>query len=91
MVTMGYDVDVAGCTEWWSIEGEIKGRKPQRRPRNSYISQLKRRRIDTYAGLKMLTEDREKWRTKLNVVNQLSTSKKYRVFTKLFKLFYVIS
>jgi len=48
------------------VEGTIEGRKPPGRPRNSYISQLKNDAgIDTYAGLKRLAEDRDKWRAKL--------------------------
>lgn len=43
------------------IEGTIEGRKPLGRPRNAYISQLKKiPRDNTYAGLKRLVEDREK-------------------------------
>jgi len=53
------------------VEGAVEGRRPPGRPRNSYISQLKKDAgINTYAGLKRLAEDREKWRTKLNAVNQ---------------------
>lgn len=37
--------------------------------RNSYISQLKKDAgIDTYTGLKRLTEDCENWRMKLNII-----------------------
>lgn len=55
------------------IEGAVEGRKPPGIPRNSYIhvSRLKKDAgFNTCVGLKRLSEDREKWRTKLNVANQ---------------------
>ena len=40
------------------VEGVVKGRRPQGRPRNSHISQLKKNAdINTYAGLKRLAEE----------------------------------
>jgi len=51
------------------IEGAIEGRKPPGRPSYSYISQLKNDAgIDTYAGLKSLAGDRDKWRAKLKIL-----------------------
>lgn len=48
------------------IEHAIEGRKTSERPKNSYISQLKKDAgIVTYAGLKRLAEDCKKWREKL--------------------------
>jgi len=45
-----------------TLEGAIEGRKPPRRPRNSYTSQLKNDAgIGTYAGLKRIAKDRDKW------------------------------
>lgn len=40
------------------IKGAIEGRKPPGKPRNSYISELKKDvRIDIYVGLKRLADD----------------------------------
>lgn len=56
------------------IESAIQGRKPSGRPRNSYKSQLKKDGvIHTFVRLKKFGDDRVKWRTKLNIVNQPNT------------------
>jgi len=56
------------------IIGAVEGQTPLERPKNSYISQLKKdAEINTHAGIKRFAKDREKWRTKLNVINQTIT------------------
>lgn len=57
------------------IEDATERRKLPGRPKNSYISQLKKdAEIDTYERYKKrLAEDRVKRRTKSNVVNQPNT------------------
>lgn len=57
------------------VEGSVKGRRPSGAPRNSlYTSQSQKDAgINVLAGSKRLAEDREQWRTMLNVVNQRFT------------------
>lgn len=54
------------------IQGETDGRKPSGRPRNIYISQLKKKGagVAIYTVLNRLAEDRVKWRAKFNIVNK---------------------
>jgi len=53
------------------IERSTKGRKTAGRPRNSYVSKLKKDAwVNIYVELKRLAEHREEWKTRLCVVSQ---------------------